>query len=147
MVVVMTKRWLIHNQPSIKIDGQSLSQFGQGSGALGLPGDFTPPSRFIRAGFLRDVVLPGKDGTDEVKITYRILDQFDIPKGSVKEVQDGKDIYEVTQWTSASDLNGGRYYFHTYDNRALSVVDLNKLKVPVEVGRRLLECYGDLGKE
>ena len=48
------------NQPVVTINGHELAQFGQGSGALGLPGDFTPPSRFIRATFLNQVVLPGK---------------------------------------------------------------------------------------
>lgn len=115
------------NEPSIKIDGSELSSFGQGSGARGLPGDFTPPSRFIRAGFLRQVVVPGKNGLEEIKIAFKILNQFDIPRGAVREVSNGKTIYEETQWTSASDLASRRYFFHTYASRVIRSVDLKKL--------------------
>jgi len=115
------------NQPSISINGDELSSFGQGSGALGLPGDFTPPSRFIRASFFRATVLPGKNNLEEIVIAFKILNQFDIPLGAVKEMRDNKPVYEETQWTSAADLAGKRYYFHTYDSRLIRLIDLNKM--------------------
>lgn len=117
------------NDPSIKINGADLSQFGQGSGALGLPGDFTPPSRLIRAGFFNQNVLIAKNSLENVKRAFKILNQFDIPRGAVREKQaNGKEIIEETQWTSASDLAGLKYYYHTYGNRTIHFVDLNQLK-------------------
>lgn len=115
------------NHPSVKIAGEDFSQFGQGSGAIGLPGDFTPPSRFIRASFFNQVVLNGKDGLEQVKRAFKILNQFDIPKGAVREIEKGKEIYEETQWTSAADLSGGLYYFHTAASRVIRSVDLKTL--------------------
>lgn len=115
------------NAPSIKIDGLELSQFGQGSGALGLPGDFTPPSRFIRASFFNEVVLNGKNGLEQVKRAFKILNQFDIPLGAVKATENGKTIYEETQWTSATDLANLTYYFHTAENRELRSISLKNL--------------------
>lgn len=115
------------NRPSIKINGKDLSQFSQGSGAIGLPGDFTSPSRFIRAGFFREVVFAGKTGSDEVINAFKILNQFDIPKGAVRENVEGKEVPEVTQWTSASDLSKRQYFFHTFSDRTLRMVDLNKV--------------------
>lgn len=115
------------NDPFVKINGTEFAQFGQGSGAIGLPGDFSPPARFIRAAFLTQVVLPAKKGQDEIKTAFIILNQFDIPRGAIHEKHNGKDFYDVTQWTSAADLKNLRYYFHTQENRAIRMVDLNKL--------------------
>lgn len=112
------------NSPATTIDGHELSQFGQGSGALGLPGDFTPPSRFIRAGFLNQVVYNGASGSEEIETAFKILNQFDIPKGAVKASLANHKLDEETQWTSASDLTARRYYFHTATNRTIKMVDL-----------------------
>lgn len=117
------------NRPAIKIEGHDLAQFGQGSGALGLPGDFTPPSRFIRASFLNQVVLTGNTAQEQIQRAFKILNQFDIPKGSVKSVEGGKVHYEETQWTSASDLKNRRYFFHTSKNRTIKFVDLNQMNL------------------
>lgn len=115
------------NDPSIKISGQEFSQFGQGSGAIGLPGDFSPPSRFIRAAFFNTVVLNGKDALEQVKRAFRILNQFDIPKGAVREISKGKEFYDETQWTSAADLTNLQYFFHTDVNREIRSVSLKAL--------------------
>jgi len=115
------------NDPTIKISGHEFSQFGQGSGAIGLPGDFSPPSRFIRAAFLNTVVLKGKDGPEQVDRAFKILNQFDIPKGAIKGVNKGKEFYDTTQWTSAADLSNTQYFFHTANNREIRSVSIKNL--------------------
>ncbi|MFA5043387.1 MAG: choloylglycine hydrolase family protein [Kiritimatiellia bacterium] len=115
------------NDPAISINGMKLEQFGQGSGAIGLPGDFTPPSRFVRAAFLVQETYPAKDADEGIATAFRILNQFDIPQGAIRNVQGNKVVSDTTQWTSAADLKNRRYYFHTYNNRAVRMVDLNKL--------------------
>jgi len=115
------------NDPAISINSMKLEQFGQGSGAIGLPGDFTPPSRFVRAAFLVQETYPAKDTDDGIAAAFRILNQFDIPQGAVRNVQGNKVVADTTQWTSATDLKNRRYYFHTYNNRMVRMVDLNKL--------------------
>lgn len=118
------------NDPSITIDGVQLSQLGQGSGAIGLPGDFTPPSRFIRASFLNQVTLSGKNALEQVERAFKILNQFDIPKGSVAAKDSTGNLeYEETLWTSASDLSGKRYYFHTAANREIMEINLGELNL------------------
>lgn len=134
------------NKPSIKIQGKEFAAFGQGSGAIGLPGDFSPPSRFIRAAFINQVALQAKDGLLGVQRAFKILNQFDIPKGLIKEKDNGKDIYEETQWTSASDLTNKRYFFHTMDSRIIKYIsfkdlDLNAKKItsiPIEEKERFI---------
>jgi len=115
------------NNPPIKIDGTEFTQFGQGSGAIGLPGDFTPPSRFVRATFFSRTAYQGKDVDEGINIAFHILDQFDIPKGSIRAKEDGKITADSTQWTSASDLKNRRYFFHTYHDRSVKMIDLNEL--------------------
>ncbi len=136
------------NQPVVTINGHELAQFGQGSGALGLPGDFTPPSRFIRATFLNQVVLPGKIGQEEVQRAFKILNQFDIPKGAIRDEENGKVHYDETQWTSAADLKSRRYFFHSYKNRIIKVVDLSLLNLDSKKIQTISiddpECFMDI---
>ena len=113
--------------PQIQLAGMKIAPLGQGSGMLGLPGDFTPPSRFIRAVAFSQSVVPSKTAADAVRSAFHILNQFDIPVGSARTIEHGKSSFDYTQWTSASDLKNKKYYFHTFDNRRIRVVDLTKI--------------------
>ena len=66
---------------STKLGPVTLSAFGSGSGLHGLPGDFTPPSRFIRAAVYSQAAAPNATADDAVFAAFHILNQFDIPKG------------------------------------------------------------------
>jgi len=109
-----------------KIDGITLDPLGQGSGMLGMPGDFTPPSRFVRAVFLSQCVTQLKDEEETRATAFHILGLFDIPVGVVCMEQNGQMYCDYTQWTSAVDLRNKRYYFHTYADRTIRMVDLMK---------------------
>ncbi len=117
------------NNPEIKINGTEIIQFGQGSGAIGLPGDFTPPSRFVRAVFFANTAFPGKDVDEGIGVAFHILNQFDIPRGSIRGNESGKVVSDTTQWTSASDLTNRRYFYHTYNDRSVRVIDLKKINL------------------
>ena len=107
------------NVPSVQLGPVKLEPFGQGSGMLGLPGDFTPPSRFVRAVAFSQSVFPSKTGDDAVLEAFHILNQFDIPKGAAREHEKdehGNILADYTAWTAASDLKAKQYYFRTYDN-------------------------------
>jgi choloylglycine hydrolase len=112
----------------LSVGALQLSPLGAGSGMVGLPGDFTPPSRFIRAAALTASVRPLATARDAVFESFRILDSFNIPLGAVAaREQIAKDIESATQITSASDLTNRRYYFHTMNNRQVRMIDLNKI--------------------
>ena len=105
---------------------------GQGSGMLGLPGDFTPPSRFVRAVAFSQSVFKSKTGDDAISMAFHVLNQFDIPKGSARDGEkdaNGNIQADYTLWTAASDLKTRRYYFRTYDDSQTRVVDLMKMNV------------------
>ncbi|MBV9906631.1 MAG: linear amide C-N hydrolase, partial [Hyphomicrobiales bacterium] len=122
----------LENHPPIQLGPVKLEPFGQGSGMLGMPGDFTPPSRFVRAVAFSQSVLEPKTGDDAVTTAFHILNNFDIPKGSTREAEKdehGNIVAEYTVWTAASDLKAKRYYFRTYDDSRIRMVDLMKMNL------------------
>jgi choloylglycine hydrolase len=114
----------VTNVPPVEMEGIKVSGFGQGNGLLGLPGDFTPPSRFVRAVAFSQSAVPVKTACEGTLQAFHILNQFDIPKGAVRDVTDGHEHAEYTLWTSASDLANRRFYFRTFANSQIRVVDL-----------------------
>ena len=118
------------NLPPIQLGDVKLTPLGQGSGMLGLPGDFTPPSRFVRAVAFSQSLLPSKTGEDAVLQASHLLNNLDIPKGAArdeKKDEHGNVLADYTTWTSASDLKRKRFYFRTYDNSQIRMVDLMKM--------------------
>ncbi|MCX7423872.1 MAG: choloylglycine hydrolase family protein [Planctomycetia bacterium] len=112
------------NVEKIDLAGKEIKGLGQGSGMLGLPGDFTPPSRFVRAVAFSKTALPVEKANDGVLQAFHILNQFDIPKGAARGIEHGKEVSDYTLWTSAADLKNLRYYFRTFDNSRIRMVDL-----------------------
>ena len=114
--------------PSQELDGRRLSQFGAGSGFLGLPGDITPPSRFVRAAFYQATAPRQSTAEKAILQGFQILNNFDIPVGT--EFADGKvpaDIPSATQWTSATDPAGRAIYFRTMYNSAIRCISLKDI--------------------
>jgi len=114
------------NVPPLGLGGVTLAQFGQGSGLRGLPGDFTPPSRFVRAVAFSQSAIPSDTAAQAVLQAFHILNNFDIPYGAVRDMQGGQMHAEYTTWTSASDLKNLRWYFKTYGDQSIHSVDLTK---------------------
>ena len=106
------------------VDGLKLQSFGQGSGLHGLPGDFTPPSRFVRAAIFSTSALPVDNAAQAVLQAFHILNQFDIPVGSVRAVENNTTTYDMTIATSVKDPVNLKYYFRTYDDQSIRMADL-----------------------
>jgi len=115
-------------QKPLSIDRLKLSPLGAGSGLLGLPGDFTPPSRFVRAAALTASVRPLDTADEAVFEAFRLLDSFNIPLGAIAAPdQIAKDIESATQITTASDLKNRVLYFHTMSDRQIRRLDLKSI--------------------
>jgi choloylglycine hydrolase len=113
---------------SRNIDGISLAPFGAGSGMLGLPGDFTPPSRFIRAVAFVNSMVPVKDAAAGVSAASTMLNNFDIPQGLVREGVSAEDFHlGYTQWSVIADTGHKIYYYWTMYDRRMRSVDFSKL--------------------
>jgi len=109
-----------------KLGPVSLPAFGSGSGLHGMPGDFTPPSRFVRAAIYAQSAAPNATAEDAVLSAFHILNQFDIPKGSVQNSAIGGTVDEITEWTSVADLKNLRWYFTTHEDQSIHMVDLKE---------------------
>ena len=127
------------NVPPIGVDGITLAQLGQGSGLRGLPGDFTPPSRFVRAVAFSQSAIPSDTASQSVLQAFHILNNFDIPYGAVREIHEGQTHAEYTTWTAASDLKNLRWYFRTYEDQTIRSVDLVKTLAAAHDGIKFIK--------
>ncbi|MFI4957313.1 MAG: linear amide C-N hydrolase [Gammaproteobacteria bacterium] len=110
----------------VEVDGVTLQAFGSGSGLHGLPGDFTPPSRFVRAAVFSATAVQADTGRDAVLEVFHLLNQFDIPKGSVRDKNGNAMLVEYTLATSVKDPTAMQYFLRTYEDQTIKVIDLNK---------------------
>ncbi len=116
--------------PAVTIGDTTLTPLGGGSGLLGLPGDFTPPSRFVRAVALAASARPLPTAADAVFEAFRLLDSFSIPVGMTAEpAAQATDIHSATQITVVSDLTNRSIYFHTMHDRAVRRIELSRVNL------------------
>lgn len=105
--------------------GVELRAIGGGSGMLGLPGDFTPPSRFVRATFFATTAPAWATGFDTVVQAFHILNNFDIPIGiQHPKGQVPKGLPSATQFTAATDQKAMKFYYRTAWNSNIRCIDL-----------------------
>ena len=106
-------------------NGITLRSLGHGSGNLGLPGDFTSPSRFVRAAFFQTTAPMWDTGFETVTQAFHILNNFDIPVGSQHAMADiPKGLPSATQFTAATDLKDMKFYYRTAWNSNIRCIDL-----------------------
>jgi len=114
------------NVKPIKMDGVELTPLSQGSGMVGLPGDFTSPSRFIQAALFAYTAIPSKNAEQAIFQLFHILNHFDIPLGTVRATETNVVHMEWTSFTCARDPQALKYYFKSYDDQTIKFVDLNQ---------------------
>ena len=94
--------------------GEKIASLGQGSGLLGLPGDPTPPSRFIRAAMFAATAKQRETSQEAVRLADHILNNFDLPRGYIRADKKGRSIADYTQWSAVADTKNLAYYIKTY---------------------------------
>lgn len=95
----------------------------RGMGGIGLPGDLSSPSRFVRASFVKWNALEGEDEAENVSQFFHILGSVEQQKGCV-ELQNGD--YEYTIYSSCCNTDKGIYYYKTYENSCITAIDMNR---------------------
>ncbi len=118
--------------------------FGSGTATLGLPGDITSPSRFVRAAFFTATAPKCKTPLEAVSQAFNILNNFDIPIGTEfarAEQEHIPNLPSATQWTAVSDLNNGRFFYKTMYNSTVRCVDVKSM-----VKKHKTEHYLELDK-
>lgn len=108
------------------IRGFPLTTFGQGTGMMGLPGDFTPPSRFIRAAVFSAAAVPVATSDEAVDQAFHLLNQFDIPLGLIRQKSGATVEYDYTLFTTVKNPENLHYFYTSYQNQSIQYVDLGK---------------------
>jgi len=134
-----------NNPDSISFNGKSFSPVGQGAGLVGIPGDWTPPSRFIKALFMSHTATTPNNSAEAVNLGLHFMNVVDIPIGVSGIVSDGKEEYDYTQWVAVRDLTNRKYMFRTYDNLQVRSVDLNKLDFSKGADKVIIKITGGDG--
>lgn len=102
------------NREEVVFNGTLVSKFGEGTGMLGLPGDFTPPSRFIRAAYFVSNTDKNLGRSEAILQGFRILSQFDIPMGAI--IDPVEKHTDETLYTSIMDTKEIAYYIKCNEN-------------------------------
>lgn len=100
-----------------------LKKYSNGMGAMGLPGDWSSQSRFVRAAFVKMNSKCGKSETESVSQFFHLLNSVAFPRGCV-EME--KDVYEITVYSSCCNTDKGIYYYKTYENHQITGIDMHK---------------------
>ncbi len=117
------------NAPDLQLPGGLIPNIGQGSGLLGLKGDFTSASRFVRAALFSQWAQTQKNAEDVVNLGFHILNTFDIPDGLVRSRPDKKNEVhiETTEWVVVHDRTNLKTYVRSYKSQRIQMVDFKKI--------------------
>lgn len=112
------------NPPRNRFSDQiDLQPYSRGMGALGLPGDLSSQSRFVRAAFTKLNAVSGATEAESVSQFFHILGSVSQTRGCC-HIGDGK--YEITLYTSCCNTDKGIYYYTTYDNHQITAVNMHR---------------------
>ena len=100
-----------------------LVTYSRGMGALGLPGDLSSASRFVKAAFTKMNSIAEDNEISSVNQFFHILTSVEQQRGCVHM---GNNLYEITIYSSCVNMDKGIYYYTTYDNRRIIGVDMYK---------------------
>ena len=110
--------------PSNHFSGKlNLATYSRGMGALGLPGDLSSQSRFVRVAFVKLNSISGDSESESVSQFFHILGSVDQQRGCCDV---GEEKYEYTIYTSCCNASKGIYYYTTYENHQISGVDMHR---------------------
>ena len=101
----------------------NLETYSRGMGAMGLPGDLSSASRFVKATFTKMNSKSGDSESESISQFFHILDSVYQQRGCVHM---GKGEYEITIYSSCCNMDKGIYYYTTYENSQITGIDMHK---------------------
>ena len=107
-------------------NGEEVVKLGEGTGMIGLPGDFTPPSRFVRAAYFVSNTDKKLNRNSAILQGFRILSQFDIPKGAI--VDPVENHQDEALYTSIMDTKEKIYFIKCHENINVQSFKLDNFK-------------------
>jgi len=130
------------NAGTITQNGISFVSLGQGSGAVGLPGDASPPSRFVKMAFMTKNVFPVDNANELVNLAQHIINNVDLPAGYVRAAADQPTVTDITQWVVFKDMTHKMFYYHTYNDLTLRSIALDELNFTENAPRLKMPIVG-----
>ena len=135
---------LTHQPPENRFGNVKLEPYSRGMGAMGLPGDLSSASRFVRAAFVRLNSVSGEGEMESVSQFFHILGSVDQQRGCCDV---GEGAYEITIYTSCCNADQGIYYYTTYENQQITAVNMHRenldsgflARYPLITGQQI--CY------
>lgn len=120
---------------AVTVGSDTIPQCFSGNGLLGLPGDFSSPSRFVRLAILKQYALKGEDEADGVAKIFHLMQSAAFPLGAVQVSQPGDPTahdegvvpFDYTLYTTVYCAQSLRCYWTTYENQRIQYVDLSQL--------------------
>lgn len=119
----------VKNKDNTFSENINLDSYSRGMGAIGLPGDLSSQSRFIRATFVKSNSISLKREEESVNQFFHIINSVEQVRGCC-ELDDNK--YEITIYSSCCNAQKGIYYYTTYNNHQINAVDMNKVELDSE---------------
>jgi len=123
-----------------------LSPHSRGAGAFGLPGDYSSPSRFVRAVFMKNHADRAESKDEAISRFFHVMDTLAVPKGAIK-TDEGASVYTV--YTSCGDPESMTYYFTTYSSRRIrtfspsaeKIISDQIISLPIDETEHFCEHY------
>lgn len=140
------------NPQPVTAKGITYTGTGQGTGAVGLPGDASPPSRFVKTAFMLKNVFAAQNASELLNLAEHIINNVDLPAGYVRSTEAGKTETDTTQWVVFKDMTHKLLYYRTYNNMTLRSVDMSnidfsenapRLKMPLTGAANLIAITSD----
>ncbi len=114
---------LTHLAPENRFGPVDLTPYSEGMGGIGLPGDLSSSSRFVRGAFVKLNSVSTEGESESVSQFFHILGSVAQQRGCV-QLRDGR--YVITRYTSCINTDRGIYYYTTYENHRISAVDMHQ---------------------
>lgn len=115
----------VSTAPAVNLFSKSLNlePYSNGMGGIGLPGDLSSASRFVKATFVKLNSVAGNTEEEAISQFFHILNAVAMPRGCVKM---SDDLYEITLYSSCCNADLGIYYYTTYDNSQVCAVEMHR---------------------
>lgn len=140
----------VYNVPEKHIENMQLKPFGSGSGLVGLPGDFSSPSRFVRAAILCSTAILPQDSPEACRLGFQLLSNLAVVPGAVRE-QEGQEHYVWTQAMILRDPHNMRYIYRDSAHDTPVAIDvkrvLSKIRRPHSYKLPTAEDFKDISTQ
>ena len=128
------------NAPPAMIGEFDVTLQGQGSGLLGIPGDWMPASRFVRIAYLKQFASPCNTREEALLLAQHLLNVVDIPHGIVQD-STGQTI-DYTQWAVIKDLTNLEFHYRSYQDLSLKTIDLKTINFSAPMQLESVDIQG-----